>query len=80
VIPVDAIVTIEAALKRESLTPELHWLRLVHRLDAQGEARSEAMLDNEPWAAGTQALNAGDWPATVGYTASCFMMLDVRDY
>ncbi len=79
-IPADAVTSIEAALKRESLTPELHWLRLIHRRDAQGEARSEALLDNEPWPAGTQTLNAVDWPTTADYTASCFMMLDVRDY
>jgi hypothetical protein len=80
VIPADAIASIETALKREPLTPELHWLRLLHRHDAQGDALSEALLDNEPWPAGTQALNVIDWPTTVGYTASCFMMLDVRDY
>jgi hypothetical protein len=79
-IPADAMAFIETLLKRESLTPELHWLRLMYRHDAQGDTRSEALLDNEPWPAGTQALNAIDWPKAADYTASCFMMLDVRDY
>jgi hypothetical protein len=79
-IPADAMASVETLLKRESLSPELHWLRLVYRRDAHGDTRSEVLLDNEPWSAGTQALNAIDWPKTADYTASCFVMLDVRDY
>jgi hypothetical protein len=72
---------IEAAMKREALTPELHWVRLVHSHDAEGSARSEALLDNEPWAAGTQALTTIAWPpADAAYSARAFLMLDVRDY
>lgn len=80
-IPAEALATIEAALKREALTPELHWVRLVHRHAAQGDSLSEASLDNEPWTAGTLALTAVAWPhGGHDYSARCFMLLDVRDY
>ena len=79
-VPVDALAAVEMALKREALAPELHWVRLVHREGAAG-SRSEASLDNEPWAAGTQALAGAAWPHDgVEYSARCFMLLDVRDY
>ncbi len=76
-----ALPAIEAVLKRESLTPELHWLRLVHQHAADGTMRCEALLDNEPWTAGTLALDSIAWPAAAhDYSARCFVMLDVRDY
>jgi hypothetical protein len=72
---------IEAALGNESLQPELHWLRLAYRRAMDGDVRCEALLDNEPWAAGTKALAALAWPADdLAYTARCFIVLDVRDY
>lgn len=71
---------IEAALRHEALKPELHWLRLVHRRTAEGESRCEASLDNEPWTAGTLALDSIAWPQAGEYSARCFMLLDVRDY
>jgi hypothetical protein len=59
----------------------MHWLRLAHRHAADGENRCEALLDNEPWTAGTLALNSVAWPSSPpSYIARCFMMLDVRDY
>ena len=77
----EALTAIEAALKREALTPELHWLRLVHSHAATGDdSRSEALLDNELWTAGTLALTAVAWPQAGDYSARCFMLLDVRDY
>jgi hypothetical protein len=79
--PTDAITAIETAMQREALTPELHWLRLVHRHGADGDLRCEALLDNEPWTAGTLALDSVAWPSTIGeYSARYFVMLDVRDY
>lgn len=78
--PVEALISIEAALKREALTPELHWLRLVHSHAEQGDSRSEVLLDNELWTAGTLALTAVAWPRGGDYSARCFMLLDVRDY
>jgi len=77
----EALEAIEAALKREVLVPELHWLRLVHQHGTDGNARCEALLDNEPWTAGTLALDSVAWPLSVrDYSARCFMLLDVRDY
>ena len=71
---------IEAALKRDVLTPELHWLRLVQQRAADGAVRCEVSLDNEPWTAGTQAMASAAWPAAGDYGTRCFMLLDVRDY
>lgn len=68
------------ALKREALTPELHWLRLVYRHAAEGGPRCEALLDNEPWTAGTLALAGVAWPQGGDYSARCSVLLDVRDY
>jgi len=80
-IPPEALTAIEAAVKREALTPELHWLRLVHRHGVNGDVRCEALLDNEPWTAGTLALDSVAWPSNEhDYSARCFMMVDVRDY
>ena len=80
-IPVEALAAVEVALKREALTPELHWLRLVHSHVAEGDSRSEVSLDNEPWTAGTLALTSVPWPSSAhDYSARCFMLLDVRDY
>jgi hypothetical protein len=78
-VPAEATGVIEAALKREALTPELHWVRLTHR-HTHDDARCEALLDNEPWTAGTLALDSVAWPDGVDYSASCFILLDVRDY
>lgn len=79
--PAKVITAIEAAIQRESLTPELHWMRLVHRHGSDDDMRCEALLDNEPWTAGTLALNSVAWPsAGAEYSARCFVMLDVRDY
>ncbi len=71
---------IRAALQGESLTPELHWLRLVQQHMADGTVRGEVLLDNEPWTAGTLALASVAWPPGGDYSARCFMLLDVRDY
>ncbi|TAL85274.1 MAG: hypothetical protein EPN74_08985 [Rhodanobacter sp.] len=81
-IPAQAVAAIEVALKHEGLSPQLHWLRLVHRhATDDGGCRCEALLDNQPWTAGTLALDSVAWPAADNdYSARCFVMLDVRDY
>ena len=79
-IPPEAMLSIETTLKHESLTPELHWVRVIHQHDSLGEARTDVLLDNEPWPTGLQALKTIPWPASDDYTASAFLMLDVRDY
>lgn len=78
--PDQALEAIEAALKREVLTPQLHWLRLVHSHARDGDTRSEALLDNELWTAGTLALAGVAWPQGDDYSARCFVLLDIRDY
>jgi hypothetical protein len=78
--PDEALVAVEAALKREALSPELHWLRLVHSHAEDGNSRCEALLDNELWTAGTLALASVAWPQGSDYSARCFLLLDVRDY
>ncbi|MGN6656603.1 MAG: DUF6348 family protein [Rhodanobacter sp.] len=78
--PQEALVSIEAALRREALSPELHWLRLVHSHAEDGNSRCEALLDNELWTAGTLGLASVAWPQGSDYSARCFLLLDVRDY
>lgn len=78
--PQEALVSIEAALRREALSPELHWLRLVHSHAEDGNSRCEALLDNELWTAGTLGLASVAWPQGSDYSARCFVLLDVRDY
>ena len=78
--PSEALVSIEAALKREALTPELHWLRLVHSHAEDGDSRCEALLDNELWTAGTLALTVVAVPQAGDYCARRFMLLYLRDY
>lgn len=78
--PADAVTAIETALKREVLAPQVHWLSWIHQHDSAGGSRCQALLDNEPWTAGTVALNAVAWPQAGDYSARCFMLLDVRDY
>jgi len=69
------------ALQNESLTPELHWVRLFHSHAADGTASVEALLDNAPWPAGDRVLTSLTWPGgTQAYNARCYVMLDVRDY
>lgn len=71
---------IASALQRETLSPELHWLRLVYRRTTEGETRCEVLLDNEPWTAGSATLTAMAWPHEGSYSAHGFVALDVRDY
>lgn len=80
-IPASAMTVVEAVFKRETLTPQLHWARLVHGFRTDGRTRSEALLDNEPWPAASAALASVEWPShDRDYTARCCVMLDVRDY
>jgi hypothetical protein len=69
------------ALGSESLSGELHWVRLFHRRADDGSVVSEALLDNQPWPAGDRLLGQLNWPSTEqGYSARCFIALDIRDY
>lgn len=69
------------ALRNESLSGELHWIRLFYRRADNGSVIAEALLDNQPWASGDRLLNQLAWPSTEkGYSARCFIALDIRDY
>jgi Family of unknown function (DUF6348) len=69
------------ALRNESLSGELHWIRLFHRRADDGSVVAEALLDNQPWPGGDRLLAQLNWPATEkGYSARCFIALDIRDY
>lgn len=78
VVPAGARAAIEQALREAMPAAGAHALRLFHADGADG-ARTEVLLDNEPWAAGTRALAACDWPAG-SYAAHALVVLDVRDY
>ena len=69
------------ALRNESLSGELHWVRLFHRRADDGSVVTEALLDNQPWPGGDRLLGQLAWPSTEkGYSARCFIALDIRDY
>lgn len=68
-------------LRNESLSGELHWIRLFHRHADDGSVVNEALLDNQPWPGGDRLLGQLAWPETGnGYSARCFVALDIRDY
>lgn len=79
--PPDAALALQDAVAQLSLTPALHWIHLLHRTDAAGQRASEALLDGEPWSAGTRLLQDTDWPALpASSSARQMLLLDVRDY
>lgn len=79
--PAEAAQALQQAVAQLALTPALHWIHLLHRSDASGAVTREALLDNEPWSAGSQALATMAWPELPpGATARQMVLLDVRDY
>lgn len=69
------------AMRNESLSGQLHWVRLFYRRADDGSVATEALLDNQPWPAGDRVLGQLAWPSTEkGYSARCFIALDIRDY
>ena len=79
--PPEVAIALQSVVGQLSLAPELHWIHLLHRRDADGVVTHEALLDNEPWAAGSQALASMAWPELpTAATARQMILLDVRDY
>lgn len=79
--PADAALALQQAVGQLALTPQLHWIHLLHRRADDGVAVREALLDGEPWAAGTAMLGASAWPELApATTARQLVLLDVRDY
>jgi hypothetical protein len=79
--PEGLLPALQDALRNESLSSQLHWIRLFRRREDDGSIVTEALLDNEPWAGGDRLLGQLNWPLTdKGYSARCFIALDIRDY
>ncbi|MFC4525235.1 hypothetical protein ISN76_03210 [Dyella halodurans] len=79
--PGELVPALRTALQNESLSPELHWVRLFHRRTDDGQVSAEALLDNAPWPAGDRLLASLAWPTVdAGYSVRGFVALDVRDY
>ncbi|GLQ93504.1 DUF6348 family protein [Dyella acidisoli] len=79
--PEGLLPALQDALRSESLSGQLHWIRLFHRREDDGSVVAEALLDNEPWPGGDRVLGQLNWPSTdKGYSARCFIALDIRDY
>jgi len=79
--PEGLLPAVQDALRNESLSAELHWIRLFHRRADDGSVVAEALLDNQPWPGGDRLLGQLIWPSTEqGYGAHCFIALDIRDY
>jgi hypothetical protein len=79
--PEGLLPALQEALRNEALSGQLHWIRLFHRREDDGSVLAEALLDNEPWLAGDRLLGQLHWPsAEKGYSARCFIALDIRDY
>jgi len=79
--PAELVESLRTAILGEQLTPQLHWVRLFYRRADDGSMSAEALLDNAPWPAGDRLLASLSWPDLgKGYSARCFIALDVRDY
>jgi hypothetical protein len=79
--PEGLLPALQDALRNESLSGELHWIRLLHRRAHDGSVVAEALLDNGPWPSGDRLLGQLSWPSPdKAYTARCFVALDIRDY
>jgi len=57
---------IEKRVKAEPLTKDLHWVRTFFA-SVSGSPTFEALLDNEPWEGGVEALKGITWPDAPGY-------------
>jgi len=66
VVPPELFLTIQRTIERESLAASCHWVRHFF-CDVKGERTFEALLDNEPWQAGLDALRAIPWVEASGY-------------
>ncbi len=79
--PAAAALALQQSVTQLSLAPQLHGIHLLHRRAGDGVATHEALLDGEPWTAGTAMLAASAWPELPPDTsARQLVLLDVRDY
>ena len=74
-IPSALLDAVERAIRSERLAPRLHWFSVFFG-NVKGELTFEPLHDNEPWAAGLEALKSLPWEPTEGfYTVRLFVML-----
>jgi hypothetical protein len=76
--PATFFAALREALAGAGLRPQLHWVRLLLRRDADGNSASEALLDNEPWPAGDRLLTT--LALAPGQGLRQLVLLDVHDY
>jgi len=65
-VPAELFPTIQRAVERESLSQGWHWVRHFF-CDVKGAPTYEALLDNQPWQAGTDGLRSISWVKSTGY-------------
>jgi hypothetical protein len=74
-VPADLFAGIEAAIHAEPIVPGWQWFRFFFANHA-GRFTFEALRDNEPWAAGLEALRGVAWEERAGYySVRLFLML-----
>jgi len=80
-VPQEIRTALTDVVRRQPLTPELHWVRVFYTRSEDGAVHAEARFDNEPWAEGTAVLTSRPWPlAGQAGGARWLTLLDVRDY
>lgn len=79
-IPQSAFPTIERAIRAELLGPGPHWVRTFVWIGADGESVFEALLDNEVWENGVEAITEIPWEAGGAYycVRSFFVLTEVE--
>lgn len=74
-VPGSLVDEIEAAIKSESLTRDIHWFRLFCGKGVNG-FEFEALKDNENWEAGRRCLETAQWEQrSEYYTVRLFLVL-----
>ena len=66
VVPPELFPTIRRTIECESLSPSCHWVRHFF-CDVKGDRTFEALLDNNQWTAGLDALRTIGWAKSDGY-------------
>lgn len=66
-VPDGAFEAIERALKGMRFEGDLHWVRTYYCNTGSGEVVIEALLDNETWIEGEEALGTLEWPPSERY-------------
>jgi hypothetical protein len=65
-VPADLFAQVESAIKRDSLTGDLHWFRFFF-CNVAGQRIVEALKDNETWDTGMRCLESVQWSDSMGY-------------